>query len=323
MYYYFWKDGTYSKNNDLTKEMVFGIIDISTQRKGPVMAFTKKMNENFEKIQPLYMRLEMIYDTPDVPFDAQAAFEQYIKMDESSHVYNAYPLIKQMVSCNDFINGQSSFMDSHIYINKLILESHGERFVITEDNSDQDISDMFEHIGIKTDMSEIIKSGMCIIMNNEGYWKKIPISDIDGYTKWSHILLCFPDMETSYYMSYDTFCKLERVSDLSIKVTYIPVPDQYSLTYFDEMDSSYENEYSANGLVDILRLCVFVPQIIYIEQTLYNMDATIELNMVQDNQNIKLIITKKESKWDANTCIYSLIERILKLNMEMKYVKEK
>ena len=68
MYYYFWKDGTYSREKDPTKEMEFGIVDISTQRKGPIVAFTKNEDENFEKMPPLYMRMEIIH------------IQQYIKM---------------------------------------------------------------------------------------------------------------------------------------------------------------------------------------------------------------------------------------------------
>ena len=328
MYYYFWKDGTYSREKDPTKEMEFGIVDISTQRKGPIVAFTKNEDESFEKMPPLYMRMEMTYDTPDVPFDAQTAFEHYMKMNHTNHAYNAYPLIKQMIACNDFINGQSSFMDSHIYINKLILESKKGNFVITEDNSDQDIADMFQHMGIKTDMSEVVKPGFCIMMNNRGYWKRVMFKDNNSYAdylyrmRWTRALICFPEMETAYNMRYNTLRELERVKEFSVKVTYTPVPDNYSLSYFDALESPYENEYSATGITDILRMCIFVPQIIYIEQTLYNMDATIELNMVEDDQNIKLTITKKESRCGINTCIYNLMERLLKINMERRDVKE-
>jgi hypothetical protein len=327
MYLYFWSDGTYSEE-DLSneKEFEFGIVDISTMRKGPIVAMTK--NLTFEKKDSIEMTMEMTYDTPDIPFDPESAFVSTLKMNNESHAYNAYPLIRQMIACNEFVNGQSQFMDSRIFINKLKLKSPVGEYEITEENTDQDVADIFDKFGMRTNMSEIVKPGFCIMMNQRGYWRRVKLNSKDGYSdylsrmRWTRALICFPDMETAYTCRYHTLRELEKIKELSVRVTYTPTPDKYDLGFLSDLNSPYTNEYVAYGIYDILRLCIFVPQIINIEQTLYNMDVAIEMNVVQEDQNIKLTITKKETKIGINTCIYNLLERIIGITMERRNIKE-
>ena len=327
MYLYFYKDGTYSQE-DLTneREFEFGCVDISTHRKGPIFSFVDKLE--FNKKDPIDMEMTMNYGSPDIPFDAETSFQSILKMNNPNHAYNAYPLIKQLIACNNFIDGQSQFMDSKIFIDKIHLVSKTGDYIITEETPDKIIDLIFDDLGIKTCMNKVIKPGFCIMMNPRGYWRRIKWNPNNSYAdylnrmRWSRAFICFPEMETAYNCRYKTLRELERVKAVSVKVTYTPIPDKYQLGYFDSLSSPYENEYNATGLTDILRLCLFVPQIIFIEQSLYKMDATIKLNVIEEKRNIELLITEKETKFGVNTGIFNLIERILTITTERRDVKE-
>lgn len=308
----FYKDGTFSKEKiNNKKELEFKCIDISTQRKGPIVTFTKK--SNFKGGKAIQMEINMNYGAIDIPFDAETNFNSILEIDTPNHAYNVYPLIKQLISCNSFIDNQSLSTDSKIYIDKIHLISNKDDYTITEDTSDKTIDMIFNHIGIKTCMNEIIKPDFCIITSSNGCWKNIEFENICMYnnTNLDTIFIPLSDMETAYKCNYKLYLRLKKIKYVSVKISYIPKSTDFGINYLNSSDGLYENEYMASGINEILQLCLFVPQIIYIEQSLYKMDATIKLNVIENNRNIELIITEKESKFDINTGFFNLIKRII------------
>ena len=321
MYLYFYKDGTVSNEFLEDREFLFGCIDISTRRKGPAFAFVD--HPEWKRIPEYTMRMIMHYGADDTPANAESSFETMIENNPSKGMYtayNAYPLLKQLIWCNSFIDGNSQFTDNHINIEEIQFDVKKNRYRISESTSDQDLRKLFEKFGILTNMKDIVKSGECILVNRRGYWKKylfekedFSLGEYMFKMRWDSAFLCIPEMETAYYLRASMVKMLETINELSVTVTYSIAPEDYTLAYFENLDNRYENTYTANNLYDILRLCLYVPQIMYIEQSIYKMDATLTIKVVRDTQNIELKLSRKETREEDNTCIYHLLEKLLML----------
>ena len=321
MYLYFYKDGTYS--NELLEDRVFqfGCVDISTKRKGPAFAFVD--HTEWKKIPEYTMRMIMHYGSADVPADSETAFETVIEnnpMQGMYSAYNSYPLLKQLIYCNSFIDGTSQFTDNHIFIEEIQFDMKKKgSYVINESTSDKELHTFFEKFGILTTMSDVVSQGECILLNRRGYWKKykfeegFDLADYMTRMHWDSAFLCLPEMETAYYLRSGLINLLQSINELSVTLTYSVPPEDYSLSYFENLDNKYENTYTANNLYDILRMCLYVPQILYIEQSIYKMDATLTIKVVRDTQNVELKVTRKETREEDNTCIYHLLEKLLML----------
>jgi hypothetical protein len=342
MNYYFYSNGDSQRNggmylDDITRqiatsrikmkgmEYAFSLVDISTEIKGPL--YTMVRNKKLKNVpSPMEMTLDLSYDIPDVPPNPYSTFVNTIDMETPSGAYNGYPLVLQMIACNKFIESQSlENVDSRIYINKIRLSNKKHKLQITEKNLDKDIKDLFDRFGICTNMSDIMNSSFnCVWVSANSTWGmgRIPecfdeeelLSAI--HMGWSKVLICFPEMESGYLISTISLLFFNRIREFSVKLIYTPAKEKNStVDYLSSLDEEYESEYFASDVNNILKMCIFIPQIIKMEKSLYDMDVTIQLNVKQGDANISLTISKKETKNKTDLCLFHILERMIGLSI--------
>lgn len=340
---YFYDDGTFTTKAKKDKEVSFCAIDISTVRKGPIFSFVKE--PNFEPKDPIHMSVLMNYGNADLPFEAGNVFETDIRMDYPNYIYNTYPLLKQMIHCNFFVEGQSKFCESYINIAQINLQRKKKAVEITESTTDKQLDKIFNSFGIKTDMSDIVDSKDVILMNKRGYWKLLKIGqdrlaniaeDYRGISqymkdmKWDLAFICMPEIETAYLIKQKTLQEIEDIRRLKVSIRYhddvepgVPYTGGDYIFECKERDpEGVETYYDAENIEDILKICLFVPQILNIETSLYNTEATVEITAANSMQTLRLTIDRKEARFAVNTCIFNLLERMLSIRMDRRDVKE-
>ena len=319
MNYYFYEDGTYNKSLK-NKTLKFEMIDISTDRKGPLYTLVKDPITTLNKNDKCEIVIFLNYSDYDMPFSGDTAINSFIDINSVSRWYNTYPLIKQMIGFNQFIELDPLFIGSNIYISNISINYNKNIIEFDEYSSDKYIKKIFRKLNMMTNVSEILGNNDAILMTKKGKWIKIAefiqlsikaqLKLVKGYDK---IVLPLENMESVYVLSIDTYLRFLNISNGKICAEYSDIQLIEMESYEDYYDDTCLSEVPFDSIKSILKVSILIPELILLEQTVYNQLADIKISFNYCDTELKLDIKKSETKKDSNVCFINILDKMTKL----------
>lgn len=317
---YFTEKGKVLRNP--SNKTLFSAIYIGTLAKGPLYTLVdgvgKRLNTEFKQAL-----IRMNYMVEDTPINDDMFFETIV---DSSNPYSFYPLIKQILGINDFIHLQG-YEYNNIYLDRILITSKsGEQRILNGNKLDKKIRKACEKFELMTSVSKIVNDKPYILMHwDKGNNTFYSITDeIENYDK---ALVILPDIESGYLIYGYTLEALLSISNVFIELKYskrirkgksesskrCTLINDINLNFLDiSRDGNsveYIMEYSAVGLEQILKMCIYVPQLIMIERVLNDVDVDVTVS-VESERRIASLTIKKED-YNPDICLIDIISRII------------
>lgn len=320
MVYVFYDDGTYKKVKTLTKKYInasWYLIDISTDRKGPVFTVVEDVNLDF-KNDNIMIAYDTTYAPYDLPFDENTTIHNEFRVKSLENYYNVYPLIKQLFGYNHYRDSMLETM-SCININSVDIKYRKTSVHLDEGTSEKSIRKTFQHMNMLTNVSIVTEYGhnyydydiLDIVILKKKKWEKHRImNDSDGYSellsmRWEQVIIPIPELESCYLMSYEDFLLFANAYDIQICISY---DDE-----FRNDDAIFEtNIYT---IYDFIYACMYFPQLFLMERYLYEEEFTIILKVEIFDKSLELRIVGAEIDDPRNTCIYDLFRKLIRLQL--------
>ena len=292
--------------NKITKksQVLFYMIDISTDRKGPLFTLVKNVNNGFNS-SIAKMTLSLSYTPYDLPFIEQEDIPTDIPVSTISEFYNLYPLIRQIFSFNEFMNMYSGEIDVYINIDEIVIHTNRYKITLDESATDEDIKNTFSKLNMLTSVSSILYNNEVIIIKNNT-WDIINMDYVD-FKKFDKLFIPLGEMECGYLMSSKMFNRLRNVKSLNISFTY---------EEFDSYDESYDdyNEtiVSIPYFNEIILSLLFIPQYMLLEKSIYGTCCGLNMIIEYEDKCISLNITSEEAEVSKNLCLFIILKKLLK-----------
>ena len=181
MNYAFYRDGTYKKIKSITKKYLdadWYLIDISTDRKGPLFTVVKDINTDFKR-DNINIAYDITYAPYDLPFDENTTIHNEFDITTLELYYSIYPLIKQVFGFNNY-RDVATDMYSCINFNSIDICYKNTCIHLDEGVSDKGIKKTFEYMNMVTNVSSISEYGfetIDVILLRKKKWTKIRIYD--------------------------------------------------------------------------------------------------------------------------------------------------
>lgn len=313
MIYAFYNNGTYRKIKSPSKKNLdadWYLIDISTDRKGPLFTVVKDINLDF-KNDNINIAYDITYAPYDVPFDENTTIHNKFNITTLGLYYSIYPLIKQVFGYNNY-RDIATDMYSCINFNSIDIQYKNSHIHLDEGVSDKCIKKTFEYMNMTTNVSDISEYGfdiLDVILLRKKKWTKIRIYDEGNEyynlldMKWDKIIIPIPELESCYVMTYEDFFLFTNAYNIQISVSY----DYYG----DDMIF----ETNIYTLTDYLYACIYLPQLFLMERHLYDEDFSVIIKLEVFNKSLELKISQNEIDEPKNTCIYDLFRKLIRLQL--------
>lgn len=310
MNFRFYDNGTYKENLN-KKDASFYLIDISTDRKGSIYTITDTLKTNIDR-EDICITLDISYSDYDSPCDACQMIRNRINIDSIEKFYSIYPLIKQIFEFNVFCERWSISVNNIISISTIDIRYNNQHLILNDYESEKTIRKAFSHLDMVTHVSDILSENEVIIMKN-GIWEKKLIEDMGKgaypiFDKFDYIVIPLPRTESVYVLTYKEYKLFRHVIRVNVKLLYHVDDDSCIESDPDEM-----NWVEMSSLMDILYGCLFMPQLILMEQVLYELPINLEITISTRYRDIKLKIDEKEILVPRNTCMIFIIKRLLEM----------
>lgn len=311
MNYIFYKDKCKSvKRLKKDENAIFYLIDISTERKGPVYTIVKDIKDSIKE-DSYEAEIMISYSEADLPFDIDARLPSHIVTNTYNRYYSIYPLICQMIAFNNFIDLWSMMIQSHIWIDYIRLYNSSICIHMDTDTKEKDIKKSFKKLRMDTQVSSVLDND-CIIISKNGDWIYVSYDEISKiYYEDSFdidkIIIGVHNAETCYLLSLEEYLLFSQ----NIKVMiYIISPSG------DDDEDPLCDTMMFESLIDILDGCLFTPQLILLDQLVY--ENPIELGIIiqyEDGHQVSLMVDQKETEFPENTCLFTILKRLLSLKL--------
>lgn len=284
-----------------TKNMKYLLIDISTKRKGPLFTLAKDTNLSFNKNKWIDIVMDISYAGIDIPCDDCTMITTSFSTNTIERYYSIFPLIKQMLAFNTFRESNSN-IDNQLFIETIQFQYGKESICINEYYSDQAIDKIFRKLKMRTIVNEILKDDE-ILLIYDNHWKISALTEEFDTSHLNKIGIPIPYTESLYLLSYSDFIYFSCINSVSIEIGYPGTDDD-------------ESEYcilNSNSLREILELCIFIPQMVLLEQQIYGSYIRLIVNVETEYGKRSLLIDEKETVIAKNMCIFKLIKKLLKM----------
>lgn len=303
-------DGTYKVYKKLDKlykhlsYIKYIILEISTDLKGEIYTIIDAMNINVE-YGDIEVKLDVEYESVDCPCNDTSSFYSLINIDNIERYYSIYPLIKQMLIYNYFMD---NFMYDGPNINIVGISLYSDKFNITLDSynmSDGKITKIFKKLRMDTCVSKITKYTKFLILKNGEWYVSESIPKHFDYVGIEMI-----GTESMYLLTEKQYKLLSSIVSLTIQMRDETIYDD---GYFEDLvDSRDGNEllyFTTNKLAVILQSCLFFPQMLLLEHKVYNSTVSLEITVETKDVNYELTISEKEAKYGI--CLFDILNKLL------------
>ena len=281
-------------------------MDISTVRKGPIVTIVKEDDPFVSLKSSAELMLE--YRPVDVPPHVMPYYKTMIQLDNLSKFYSIYPLFKQFIGCNYYLDTHEPYSTDRIILNHLVLNKDA----ITENTSDKKIEKIFEKNALKTHMNSFRENTYCIGMHKHrwGFIEPTDVLDyIEVYPK-SKVIICLNGLETGYVCEAKFLKRLTNLKKMGYECIFSNPEDDIYQGEIEEDLPFWDLKFESRGVIDILRSCLFIPQIMLLHQSIYNANITVKVTLKRDKE-LSIIIPKEETIYDENMCLFSLLKVLL------------
>lgn len=284
-----------------TTNVKFYLIDISTDKKGPVYTIVKDINYDFDN-DPMIVSIDCSYSDSDVPFTKNNIFQSRYEIDTINKYYSIYPLVKQMCVFNTFMELYDGFIQYQLSIDELTIK-YGKNLIQIKDidtKFDKSIRKSFKKMKMSTCVSLISEQEFFIIIKDHKY--RI-ITDLDSIKNdsFDYIFISIPYTETGYLLTYIEYLFLDAMTMMEVSI--INKDD-----YFE-----YETrvlEFFA--FEEYLSALLFIPQLMMIEKEIFYHDQELNysISFYFNQRKCSIEITEEDLKIAENQSILNII-RIL------------
>ena len=314
MNYILKNDHTYEKVRDVkeahTKNMCCALFDISTDRKGPLYTMVRDINFDFIK-EDINIVMDVSYAPIDVPFDNSILIPSNFKITSLNTYYNLYPLIKQIFAFNTFRENEST-IDNQILIQDMQILYGNNKIDISEKDSDKTIKKIFKKMRMLTCTDRILDDKFLLM--KDGIWDIYSYSEYEPLDmKFDKIGLMVPYTESLYLMSYKEYELFQTFDSIDLELRYRVSPSEHAAMFDEFYDEEYASIISINDMKTLLEVCMFIPQMILMEQSIYTNDMSLKIIIDRGDDMYSLIIDQDEIKDSRNTCLYYIIKKLLKM----------
>lgn len=285
-----------------TKNMKYLLLDISTARKGPLYTLVEDVNLSFNDDKWIDIAMDVSYAGVDVPCDDCTMLTTSFSTNTIERYYNIFPLIKQMLTFNTF-REKNSNIDNQLFIETIQFQYGKESVYINEYDSDQTINKLFRKLKMRTAVDQILSDDE-ILLIYDNHWELASLSNEFDTAHLNKIGISVPSTESIYLLSYTDFSYFLYLNSISVEIGY------------PETDDIEESEYcilNANSIKEILELCIFIPQMVLLEQQIYGNAIRLTIHVETDYGKRSLLIDEKETPFAKNMCIFILIKKLLKM----------
>lgn len=312
---YFWKNGTWSYMPRYDTELSFRRIPISTEMKGPLYTFIDK--NVIEPSNPIDVSFDISF-CEGLPFDGSRFIHNTMRVDSAQSLANCYPLVKQLMYSDEFLRQYSTqyYKECSIFLKMVTFEINRHTYTFDEFSDDLNIIRIFEKYGLATSVHTVAHPWSFFISQKRGLWQELNMQKelstvLDE--RWSEIMIPIYEIESVYRFTRSQYTRLSRIDSLIIETAYIE-SDEDNVERINFSDDAYIG-YTAYDLMDVLWLCLYVPQILYMEKCLYNSELTLQITIIEkDGRELLLIITSKEfDQYHGRICLVDIIMNMLKI----------
>lgn len=289
------------------------LFDISTERKGPIFTIVKNpINKINSEIITIAMNVS--YAPIDIPFCDSVMFNSCINIASIESYYNIYPLIKQMISFNSFIETYSYYITNQLVINDIMIHYGTTNIQLDEFCSDKKIKKTFKYLSMLTNVSDFMNTNKYIVFYKNGIWKVC--DDVDSSDKSiKYIFVVINDTECGYLFTRKEFKIIKSIDELNITLRYNLKTLNELESVYDEVYSVYDMDVQFDTFDGILAALMFIPQLLLIEKHIYS--DFIDLDLIINVDDLpKLMVTDHEMKCkETNACLFTLIRDLIKFKL--------
>lgn len=292
-----------SKIKNKLEDAKYVVVDISTPLKGPVHTIVKPKHLSDEKMD-CNVDLLVLYAAVDCPASDTSSFHYPLPVDNLSHRYNIYPLISQMIDFN-YYKSMFDIVDTEITIENITITfSEGTTVEINEDMLDEYVEKIFKKLKLITSVKDLELEH--IILKGNKWYKSTSIPK-----QFDYILYNIKGNESMYLLSEKQFNRLCLIDELSIKM-YGRYEYYLDFNTNDDKFEEEDNYINAVGINDILSSCLYFPQYIELEKSIYQSRMALKISLETFVKTFNLVITEKE--FNENPIqLFNIINKLLQL----------
>lgn len=302
------------KNVSLQKDALFYLVDISTERKGPVYTIVNNLHEQ-DKEQFYRAEIDISYSNQDVPFIEDTKLSSFIKINSFNNYYSLCPLVHQMIKFNNFIDVEGMTLDNYIWIEFIrLFKNNGDKIYIdTSLVDDKDINKSFEHLKMNTSVHKYLCTDTFLIIFKNDEWKIVTENQLNkliekDFNIIDKIVFNVSGTETCYLLSLKEYLLFSQKIKICLTFKTNMSADDESEVYYDEI--------YMNDINDILNACLFAPQLLLLEQQIYDECIDFSLDVKYPNRNtMTLNVSHNEIMSTKNTCIFDILKRLLEIKL--------
>lgn len=308
------KDFTYKKTLDVTKidtkDMKYLLLDISTERKGPLFTIVK---DNVFDYTSKHVKIVLyIHFVPlDLPFAEDTMMISNYTIDSINKYYNIYPLICQMTSFNLFSDLEPSFTN-YLFISEIVISYDGVEITISDSNTDKDVRKTFKKLNMMTHTSKVLDDKCLILYKNK--WEVVSINEDEEYLlniKFDKIGIMIPYTESLYLMTYKEFQLFHKIKSVEFELCHESDKEEYDQFYDGE---SYISSSYVNSFGELISAFLYIPQAILMDNMLFDSNTSLKITVeTKKGHMLSVIIDSNEIKDSKNTCMYYIIKKLLKI----------
>lgn len=283
-----------------TTDVKFYLIDISTNKKGPVYTIVKDINYDFDN-EPILVSIDCSYSDSDVPFTRSNIFQSRYEIDTINKYYSIYPLVKQMCAFNTFMELYDGFVQYQLSIDELTIKYGKNLIQIMDTAFDKLIRKSFKKMKMATSVSSISEQEFFIVIKNHKY--KI-VTDLDCIKNetFDSIFISIPYTETGYLLTYTEYLFLDAMTMMEVSIIN---KDEYFEYETRVLEFFAFEEY--------LSALLFIPQLMMIEKEIFYRDQELNysISFYFNQRKCSIEITEEDLKIAENQSILNIIRLLM------------
>lgn len=262
----------------------YRLVPIQSTRKGPLYTIIKESNYKKKRDHSISMEYEFLYNWFDCPVDQPVT----MSVPNFDNQYLVQPLMAQLSQLNNFCEMCGD--ESYLSVGAIMIHIDNNQYVIDIDDDERAIRAICQKYGIETSVSDIFNlNDQILLIGDKGcIWiDDIGFEDILNLKHTFQYAVVPIDGTESVYL----LTRNELITYLQIK--YLSV----SMLWNDKV---HIMGFSTQYIQDILRACLFYPQLLLLEDALFHSTPGYQLS-IDTHQNIcdaKLTITSTELQSD-------------------------
>lgn len=267
------------------------LISIETDRKGPIYTTVTEavFHQNERSRDSINIRYEIIYGSFDSPPEGSI----YCGLPQCRNTVsrlNILPLLLQLIQLPDYMDCKGAL--SYISIGDIEISTRGKSIYLHAEDDISTIRKKCHRLGISTNLG-FLTNGSPIVFYKDGTWELVKMDSLNGIHKCKYILFPLKFMESGYLLTWKEYLMLSH-----IRYVYARLQKNDPIYNVADMGGITSDFYTTRGLSGVLELMLFFPQIVLIEEVIYQSSPEYQLTLCVEANDVlyenKLIVDRRD-----------------------------